>query len=70
LACFRYIIVNTLHTGDKKDDDDDDDKDNNNNNNNKSKEKFGSHTRKTFNKLTTKDSYTRNITHKKESTTV
>jgi hypothetical protein len=32
--CFRCIIVNTLHKGDKKDDDDDDDDDNNNNNNN------------------------------------
>jgi hypothetical protein len=29
--------------------------------------KFGSHTRKTFNRLTIKDSYTRNITHDKES---
>jgi hypothetical protein len=25
MVCFRYIIVNTLHKGDKKDDDDDDD---------------------------------------------
>jgi hypothetical protein len=33
MVCFRYISVNTLHTGD--DDDDDDDDDNNNNNNNK-----------------------------------
>jgi hypothetical protein len=31
--CFRYVIVNTLHKGYKKDDDDDDDDDNNNNNN-------------------------------------
>jgi hypothetical protein len=23
MVCFRYIIVNTLHTGDKDDDDDD-----------------------------------------------
>ena len=23
MVCFRYIIVNTLHKGDKKDDDDD-----------------------------------------------
>jgi len=39
MVCFRYIIVNTLHKGDKKDDDDggggdDDDDDDNNNNNN------------------------------------
>jgi hypothetical protein len=32
--------------------------------------KFGSHTRKTFNRSTTKDSYTRNITHSIESTAV
>jgi hypothetical protein len=31
---------------------------------------FGSHTRKTFNTCTTKDSYTRNITHNIESTAV
>jgi len=40
MVCFRYIIKNTLHTGDKDDDDDDndddDDDDDNNNNNNKS----------------------------------
>jgi hypothetical protein len=36
MVCFRYLIVNTLHTGDNKDDDDDDD-DNNNNNNNANK---------------------------------
>ena len=39
MVCFRYIIVNTLHKGDDRDDgddddDDDDDDDNNNNNNN------------------------------------
>jgi hypothetical protein len=33
MVCFRYIIVNTLHKGDKKDDDDDDDDNNNNANN-------------------------------------
>jgi hypothetical protein len=33
MVCFRYIIVNTLHTGDNKDDDDDDDDGINNNNN-------------------------------------
>ena len=27
MICFRYIIVNTVHKGDKKDDDDDDDDD-------------------------------------------
>ena len=36
MVCFRYIIVNTVHKGDNKDNDDDDDDDvNNNNNNNK-----------------------------------
>jgi predicted AAA+ superfamily ATPase len=30
------------------------------------KEKFGSYTRKTFNRFTTKDSYHRNITHNME----
>jgi hypothetical protein len=34
------------------------------------KEMFGSCTRKTFNIFTTKDSYTRNITHNMESTSV
>jgi hypothetical protein len=35
------------------------------------KEKFGSHTRKkTFNTCTTKDSYTRNITHSAKSAAV
>jgi GH25 family lysozyme M1 (1,4-beta-N-acetylmuramidase) len=32
--------------------------------------KFGSHTRKTFNIFTTKDSYTSNITHNMENTAV
>jgi len=41
---------------------------NNNNNNNKLKEKFGNCTRKTFDRFTTKDSHTWNITHNKEST--
>jgi hypothetical protein len=36
MVCFRYVIVNTLHKGDKKDDDDDDNNNNNNNNNNSS----------------------------------
>jgi len=43
---------------------------NNNNNNEKLKEKFGSGTRKTFDRFTTKDSYTWNITHNTESTAV
>jgi hypothetical protein len=34
MASFRYIIVNTLHKGDNKDDYDDDDDNNNDNNNN------------------------------------
>jgi len=34
MVCFRYIIVDTLHKGDRKDNDDDDDDDDNNNNNN------------------------------------
>ena len=31
MACVRYIIVNSLHKGDKKDDEEDDDDNNNNN---------------------------------------
>jgi hypothetical protein len=38
--------------------------------NEKLKEKFGSCTRKTLNRFTTKDSYTGNITHNTESTAV
>jgi hypothetical protein len=38
--------------------------------NEKLKEKFGSRTRKTFDRLITKDSYTLNITHNMESTAV
>ena len=34
------------------------------------KEKFGSHTKKSVNRFTTKDSYTSNSTHKRESATV
>jgi hypothetical protein len=34
------------------------------------KEKYGSHTMKTFSRFTTKDSYTWNITHNAESTAV
>ena len=40
------------------------------NSNEKLKEKFGSGTRKTFDRFTTKDSYTWNITHSTESTAV
>ena len=40
------------------------------NSNEKLKEKFGNCTRKTFNRFTTKDSYTWNITHNTESTAV
>jgi len=40
------------------------------NSNEKLKEKFGSNTRKTFDRFTTKDSYTWNITHNTESTAV
>jgi len=40
------------------------------NSNEKLKEKFGNYTRKTFDRFTTKDSYTRNITHNTESTAV
>ena len=51
---------------------------NNNNNKNwshlnsseKFKERFGSYTRKTFSRFTTKDSYTGNITHNTQSTTL
>jgi hypothetical protein len=40
------------------------------NNNEKLKEKFGSRTRKIFDRFTTKDSCTWNITHNTESTAV
>ena len=40
------------------------------NSNKKLKEKFGNYTRKTFDRFTTKDSYTWNITHNMESTAV
>ena len=40
------------------------------NNNEKLKEKFGSYTRKTFDRFTIEDSYTWNITHNVESTAV
>jgi len=40
------------------------------NSNKKLKEKIGSCTRKTFNRFTTKDGYTWNITHNTESTAV
>ena len=40
------------------------------NSNEKLKEKFGRNTRKTFDRFTTKDSYTSNITHNTESTVV
>ena len=40
------------------------------NSNEKLKEKFGSYTRKTFDRFTTKDSYTWNSTHNTESTAV
>jgi len=40
------------------------------NSNEKSKEKFGSCTKKTFDRFTTKYSYTWNITHNTESTAV
>ena len=40
------------------------------NSNEKLKEKFGSGTRKTIDRFTTKDSYTWNITHNTESTAV
>jgi hypothetical protein len=38
--------------------------------NEKLKEKFGSYTRKTFDRFTTTDSYTWNMTHNTESTAV
>jgi hypothetical protein len=61
MVCLRNISVDALHKGDTEDDDDDD-----NNNNNK----FGSCTRKTFDRFTTRDSYSWNITHNTESTAV
>jgi hypothetical protein len=33
MVCFRYIIVNTLHKGDIRDNDDDDDDDDDDDNN-------------------------------------
>jgi hypothetical protein len=71
------ISVDTLHKGDTEENNN-----NNNNNNNTSnnwshwnsneklKEKVGSRTRKTFDRFTTKDSCTWNITHNTESTAV
>jgi len=38
MVCVRYIIVNTLHKGDNKDNDNDDDDDDNNNNNRKGRQ--------------------------------
>ena len=67
MVCLRNISVDTLHKGDTEDNNNNN---NNNNNNEKLKEKFGSCTRKTFDRFTTKDSYTWNITHKTESTAV
>jgi hypothetical protein len=75
------ILPPPSHNNNNDDDDDDDDDNNNNNNNNnnnwshwnsneKLKEKFGSCTRETFNRFTTKDRYTWNITHITESTAV
>ena len=40
------------------------------NSNKRFKKKFGSHTRKTFSRFTTKDSYTGNVMHNKESAAV
>jgi len=40
------------------------------NSNKRFKENFESHTRKTFNRFTTKDSYTGNTTHNMENTAV
>jgi len=40
------------------------------NSNEKFKEKFGSYARKTFDRFTTEDSYTWNITRNAQSTTV
>jgi hypothetical protein len=63
-----WLTANKLFND--NDDDDDDDDNNNNNSNEKLKEKFGSCTRKTLDRFTTKDSYTWNITHNTESTAV
>ena len=43
---------------------------NNWNSNEKLKKKFGTYTRRTFDRFTTKDSYTWNITHNTENTAV
>jgi hypothetical protein len=61
-----------LHKGDTKDNNNNNNNNDNNSNksNEKLKEKFGSGTRETFDRFTTKDSYTWNITHNTESTAV
>ena len=62
LACsvsfFRLVATFTTHNNSNS----------NNNNNNNNNLEFGSCTRKTFDRFTTKDSYTWNITHNTEST--
>jgi hypothetical protein len=61
MVCCRYIIVNTLHKGDNKDDDDydydddDDDDDNNNNNNNNNNAVMGA--------IATRATYTTKTSH-------
>jgi len=40
MVCFRYVIVNTVHTGDNKDDDDDND-----GNNGKNNSKYNTHSK-------------------------
>ena len=57
-----WFVPDTLHNGGNNN--------NNNDSNEKLKEKFGSGTRKTFDRFTTKDSYNWNITHNTESTAV
>ena len=85
IICLRNISVDTLHKGDTEDNNNKYrdttneepemyDYTSNNwshwNSNEKLKEKFGRCTRKTFDRFTTKDSYTWNITHNTESTAV
>jgi hypothetical protein len=82
MVCLRNVSVDTLHKGDTENNNNNRDTTNVEperynytsktwshwNSNEKLKEKFGSCTRKTFHKFTTKDSFTWNITHNTEST--
>ena len=67
-------VIGNDDDDDDYDNDDDNNKTSNNwshwNSNEKLNEKFGRYTRKTFDRFTTKDNYTWNITYNTESTAV